>query len=101
MAEFKCISVVEAKSRMQNESVKIVDIRDSHSFETEHIQGAFHLTNDNIGDFIAAVDFKVPLFIICYSGFGSKSVAQYLADQGYEDSCSIDGGFSAWQLSAL
>ena len=101
MAEFKCISIAEAKRRMQEETVKVVDIRDSHSFETDHIENAFHLTNDNISKFIADVDFKTPLFIICYSGFGSKGVAQYLADQGYTDSCSIDGGFSAWNIASL
>ena len=101
MAEFKCISVVEAKKRMQTETVKVVDIRDAHSFDTDHVEGAFHLTNDNIGQFISDVDFSTPLFIICYSGFGSKGVAQYLADQGYSQSCSIDGGFSAWKIASL
>lgn len=101
MADFKCISVNDAKLRMQSETVKFVDIRDAHSFDTNHIEGAFHLTNDNIGQFIEDVDFNIPLFIICYSGIGSKGVAQYLADQGYTQSCSIDGGFSAWKLASL
>lgn len=101
MADFKCISVHDAKLRMQSETVKFVDIRDSHSFDNEHVEGAFHLTNDNIGQFIKDVDFKIPLFIICYSGFGSKGVAQYLADQGYIQSYSVDGGFSAWKVASL
>ncbi len=101
MTEFKCISVKEAKDLMQNETVKWVDIRDTDSFKTEHIEGAFNLSNENINQFISDVDFKTPLLVICYSGFGSKGVAQYLADQGFIAPYSITGGFSAWQAAKL
>lgn len=101
MSEVKCISVNEAKNRMQNETVKWVDIRDTDSFEKGHIEGAFNLNNENMNQFISEADFKTPLFVICYSGFGSKGIAQYLADQGFIDPYSITGGFTAWQAAKL
>ncbi|MCK5817806.1 MAG: thiosulfate sulfurtransferase GlpE [Psychromonas sp.] len=97
MAEFKCISVHDAMDRMQNETVKCVDIRDLGSFATEHVEGAFNLNNENINQFISETDFKTTLFVICYSGVGSKGVAQYLVEQGFIDTYSITGGFLAWK----
>ena len=97
MPTFKLISTVDAHQRAQQEKVKIVDIRDQNSFETDHVEGAFHLTNDTVAQFMAEVDLKTPIFVICYHGNSSKGVAQYLCDQGYIDVYSVEGGFVEWR----
>ena len=101
MATFKGISAIDALQRLKEEKIQVVDIRDEHSFNTQHIEGSFHLCNANISRFMQDVDFKTTIFIICYSGHGSKGVAQYLCDQGYTDVYSIDGGFGAWKIAGL
>jgi len=37
--------------------------------------------------------------VVCYHGISSQSAAAYLAEQGFRDTYSLDGGFEAW-LSA-
>jgi thiosulfate sulfurtransferase len=101
MATFNGISAIDALRRLKEEKIKVVDIRDEQSFNTDHIKGSFHLTNANISRFMQDVDFETPVFIICYSGHGSKGVAQYLCDQGYTNMYSVDGGFGAWKIAGL
>ncbi|MEH6454525.1 MAG: thiosulfate sulfurtransferase GlpE [Psychromonas sp.] len=97
MSTFQLIHVVEAKQRIDKEDIKLVDIRDPNSFETDHVDGSFHLTNDTVADFIDDVDLETPVFVICYHGNSSKGVAQYLCEQGYEDVYSVEGGFVEWR----
>ncbi|HIP76485.1 MAG TPA: thiosulfate sulfurtransferase GlpE [Psychromonas hadalis] len=101
MATFKGISAEDAKQRMREEKIQMADIRDEQSFNTEHVEGAFHLCNANISRFMQDVDFDTPIFVICYSGHGSKGVAQYLCDQGYTQTYSVNGGFGAWKIAGL
>lgn len=98
MASFKLISAYDAKQRLAKEEIQVVDIRDEHSFETDHVEESFHLTNESIEQFINDVDFQTPVFVICYHGNSSKGVAQYLSEQGYLDVYSVDGGFADWRI---
>lgn len=98
MANYKKISAYDAKLRLLKEEIIVADIRDRHAFEKEHIQGAFHLTNATVSQFISEVDLKTPVFVICYHGSDSKGVALYLSEQGYVDVCSINGGMMDWRL---
>jgi thiosulfate sulfurtransferase len=97
MSIFQLINIDEAKLRIDKEEIKIVDIRDPNSFETDHVEGSFHLTNETVAEFMAEVDLKIPVFVICYHGNSSKGVAQYLCDQGYVDVYSVEGGFVEWR----
>lgn len=98
MPTFKLISTADAHKRSLAEKIKMVDIRDQNSFETDHVEGSFHLTNDTVAQFMAEVDLKTPVFVICYHGNSSKGVAQYLTEQGYDDVYSVEGGFVEWRL---
>ncbi len=98
MATFQLIDVHGAKELLAKECVKMVDIRDKNSFETEHVKGSFHLTNDSITEFIKEVSVDITVLVLCYHGNSSKGVAQYLCDQGYKDVYSVDGGFESWRI---
>jgi thiosulfate sulfurtransferase len=97
MPAYQLISIVDAYQRTLLEKVKMVDIRDQNSFDTDHVEGAFHLTNETVAKFLAEVDLKTPVFVICYHGNSSKGVAQYLCEQGYIDVYSVEGGFVEWR----
>jgi len=99
MAKFKQIDVQGAKQYLAQPNVRLVDIRDENSYETDHVEGSFHLTNDTIGEFIQDVPFTDTVLVLCYHGNSSKGVAQYLCEQGYNDVYSVDGGFEGWQAA--
>ncbi|NKF52058.1 thiosulfate sulfurtransferase GlpE [Shewanella sp. WXL01] len=97
MSNFKHLSINELIHMQAEQSdLQIVDIRDAASFAQGHIQGATHLTNENIAHFIADADMDAPLIVVCYHGISSQGAATYLIEQGFDDVYSLDGGFTAW-----
>ena len=97
MAEFKRISTLEAKALIDKGDVSIADVRDALSFNNGHISGASLLDNNNIGAFMTTNTKDLPLIIYCYHGNSSQSAAQYLAEQGFSEVYSMDGGFEQWR----
>ena len=98
MTDFKRISP-ETAQQMRAAGAVVVDIRDPHSYASGHIGGSTHLDNHSLPDFIAAADFDHPLIVTCYHGHSSQSAAAYLANQGFSDVYSLDGGFELWRAT--
>jgi len=98
MAKFQIITAHDARQRALTEKIKMVDIRDGQSYNRDHIEDAFHLTQSSIVQFMAEVDLSTPVFVICYHGNSSKGIAQYLCDQGYQNVYSVAGGMVNWRL---
>ena len=80
MQSYKCIDVAYTKKLMQREAV-VFDIRDPESFSKGHIEGALHLSNDNIEQYISAVPLEQSIVVCCYHGVSSQQVARYFVDQ--------------------
>lgn len=95
---FKRISVDEAQQLIAEQAaqVQIVDIRDDESYENGHIESAFHLHNSNLQEFISSADPEQPLLVYCYHGHMSQGAAAFLAEQGFGETYSLDGGYEAW-----
>jgi len=96
MSDFKRISVAETLELLAQQAV-IADIRDEQSFASGHMAGAFHLTNTSLGQFMRQVPFEQPVVVVCYHGNSSQGAARYLAEQGYEQVYSMDGGVESWR----
>lgn len=75
----------------------VVDIRDEHAFASGHIEGARHLDNVSLPDFIVEGDPDKPLIVCCYHGNSSQSAAAFLNEKGFEEVYSMDGGFEVWR----
>jgi thiosulfate sulfurtransferase len=95
----KRISVIEAAELINNQAAIVIDIRDVNSFNQSHIQEAIRVDNSNIQQFIAQADKSKPLVVCCYHGNSSQSAAELFNQQGFEVSCSLDGGMSEWSLT--
>jgi thiosulfate sulfurtransferase len=73
-----------------------IDIRDQASYISEHIEGAVHITDKNIDQFVQTTDFDLPILIYCYHGHSSQHAAEFLVNQGFETVYSLIGGYTAW-----
>jgi len=82
---------------MDQKSPILIDIRDQASFQNGHITGSLHLDNQGVADFTSSADKSKPLIVCCYHGNMSQNTAQYLAQQGFDDVYSLDGGFEQWK----
>ena len=96
MDKFENISVLDVKKLINKGPINFADIRDIDSFNTRHIDGAMHLTNDNLQEFIQESDPDLPLIVYCFHGHSSQPAAQLLIDRGFEKVYSLIGGFESW-----
>lgn len=97
---FSRIDVAKARELLAGapaNGLQIVDVRDEQSYESAHIEGAVHLDNTTVQDFILNADHDKPLLVYCYHGNMSQGAAAYFNEQGFDESYSLDGGFEAWQ----
>lgn len=94
--DFKRISPEQAQALREQQAV-VVDIRDPNSFANGHITDSIHLDNHSLHDFIAKADLDAPLIVTCYHGNSSQSAAAFLANQGFSEVYSLDGGFELWR----
>lgn len=99
MKSFQHISVADARQRMTNGEIAVVDIRDPASYNQGHIEGAVRLDNNSISHFLEATHKDQPVVVYCYHGNSSQNAAQFLAEQGFEEVYSMDGGYEAWRVS--
>lgn len=97
MASFSHLSAEQARALIASGTSVIADIRDAHSFAAGHIDGSVPLNNDTLQDFVLEQASDTPVIVVCYHGISSQSAAQYLAEQGFAEVYSLDGGFTAWQ----
>lgn len=100
--EFKRIDVQETRKLLDaspENGLQIIDIRDGQSYANGHISSALHLDNSNVQSFIANADSTKPLIVYCYHGNMSQSAAAYFGEQGFEETYSMDGGFSDWEVN--
>ena len=95
MVSYKEISINEAKEILASD-IYLLDIRDYESFSASHIDGAAHISNNNIDDFVATADKTKTTIIYCYKGISSRDAAQYLCDIGFSDVYSMQGGYEQW-----
>ena len=93
---FQRINKQQAQELLKDENVKLVDIRDTASYNDGHLKSAIHLTQSKIGEFIETTPKEAPILVICYHGNSSQTIAQYLSSCNFTSVYSIDGGYEGW-----
>jgi len=96
MSQYQRISCTDAKALIDSKDVNIIDIRDEKTFNGGHITDAEHIDNTSIAEFINDTDHATAVIVCCYHGNSSQSAGAYLAEQGFEEVYSLDGGYEQW-----
>ncbi|MDF7679643.1 thiosulfate sulfurtransferase GlpE [Enterobacteriaceae bacterium ESL0689] len=96
MNHFLSIDIEEAYQYWHHARAVLVDIRDQQSYRRGHVPGAFHLTEESLAAFMEENDVETAVMVMCYHGNSSRGIAQYLSQQGYHQTYSVEGGFDAW-----
>jgi thiosulfate sulfurtransferase len=97
LARLQYLTVESAAVMIDSKEVCVVDNRDLPSFEARHIDGAVHLSNDNVQQFLEETNRSKPVICCCYHGHSSQQVGQFLLQQGFTEVYNLDGGFEAWR----
>jgi rhodanese-related sulfurtransferase len=108
--------VNDAKSRVQETDINgykkmlangekplLIDTREDNEWAAGHAAGAVHLSKGIIERDIETkvADKKTKMVLYCGGGFRSALAADALLKMGYTDVISLDGGWRAWQESAM
>jgi thiosulfate sulfurtransferase len=93
------IAPAAAAELLATRAPAVVDVRDEHSYRLARIPGAMHLDSQSVQDFIAATEKSRPVLVYCYHGNSSQGAAAWLADKGFDEVYSLDGGFEIWRLN--
>ena len=92
---YKHISAEEF-SKLDHNSVTLVDLREPDEVLVSGIEGAINLPFSKVFGEIDTIPKDKPVIIFCRVGDWSKEVAEILADREY-DAYSLDGGFNAYR----
>ncbi|PYZ92013.1 MBL fold metallo-hydrolase [Salipaludibacillus keqinensis] len=97
--QYDVISPETAMNMQKNGDLQILDVREDHEFEAEHVKDAKHMVLNHLpekGDQLA--DHTMALY--CGSGARSAIATSILKSKGY-DVKNIKGGFMRWKKEEL
>lgn len=105
MAQVKTYSVEEAKAKLADANVQIVDIRDVRELAAGTVVGSYHAPRGMLEFWVdPASPYHKPLFadegkefiLFCGAGWRSALAAKTLQDMGMANVAHIDGGYAEW-----
>ena len=79
----------------------IVDVRAPEDFAAGHLRSANNIPLRELAARIRELDKSRPVLVVCTAGVQSVKGAVLLAQAGFSEAYSLDGGFDAWQAQGL
>lgn len=73
----------------------LFDVRDLKSYQSGHLEGAMHLSQDRLPIWLTRLSKEQAVIIYCYKGNASQSYAQMFSDFRFTRVVSVDGGYEA------
>jgi rhodanese-related sulfurtransferase len=89
--------------RLMNQGALVLDIRKAEEFAAGHVNGAKHLSSEQI--LTAGDNFKrfkdKPVIVYCDSGSLASAAVRQLNIQGFTKAYTLRGGFAGWRAENL
>jgi len=89
--------------RLMNQGALVLDIRKPDEYAQGHVNGAKHLSSDQI--LTAGENFKrfkdKPVVVYCDSGSLAAAAVRQLNAQGFTKAFTLRGGFAGWRADNL
>jgi len=95
MSEILYIAPFDVMSKVE-QGAYLVDIRDINSYQNHHIKNSHRIDNENLPEFLREANMEKPIIVCCYHGISSIQAAGFLAQQGFDEVYSLEGGFTAY-----
>jgi rhodanese-related sulfurtransferase len=84
--------------RAERPETRLLDVRTPGEFEAEHIDGAYNVPLDTLGEHGPEIRAGVaaPVVLVCRSGQRARKAEEALAAAGMDNLYVLDGGMNAW-----
>src|SRR5262245_14668990 len=101
--EIREVSVQDVQSRIQNNGVVLLDVREKEEWDEGHLPGATFLPRGFLEVRVekAVPEREKPLIVYCAGGTRSAFAAKTLQDLGYKDVGSMAGGYGEWKNAGM
>lgn len=96
----KTISVQDLHNKMQEQPVKLFDVRGPAEFAQAHAKGAVQASVEDV-DVQEALDAEHDIYIICKAGMRAAGACQAIMQRGYDNVVLVNGGTDAWLAAGL
>jgi rhodanese-related sulfurtransferase len=93
---FTRVSVTEAKEKIDNGDVQIVDVRTPGEYAGGHVPGAINIPHMSVVSRKAELASDKELVMICQMGQRSALACEFAASMGFRDLFNVEGGTEAW-----
>jgi rhodanese-related sulfurtransferase len=94
------VSVPEARQRLDQDAVFLVDVREPHEYAAAHVRQARLIPLGSLPEREAELPRDRDILFICETGRRSLTAAHWANDRGFR-SASVAGGTSIWRLHGL
>lgn len=95
--DYENLLVDQLPTLLEENECAILDMRDQHSFERGHLDGATMVTDAVISQLLRNKQKDRPIVIYCYHGNSSRDLASFFCGIGFSRVFNLEGGWQAWQ----
>ncbi len=89
------LTPAEAASRMAEEELLLIDVRENYEWDAGRVPGARHIAIENVASQAPSIPKDRPVAFICLAGVRSAMVTRAFRDAGY-NAFNVTGGFAEW-----
>ncbi|MFC4892494.1 rhodanese-like domain-containing protein [Pseudofrancisella aestuarii] len=94
------ISATALNKRLQNEKIRIIDIRSEDEFKREHIEGAQNVPAEHVDDEFCYTNDDILVFS-CMSGVRTQNCSAKFKKMHAKEVLILQGGLNAWKKEGL
>ena len=91
------IDVLKLKEDLENNKIKLIDVRESYELEVCHIENSIHIPINQIPTSLGLLNINNEYAVICHSGIRSLAVTEYLNKLHYNVK-NVVGGIDDWAV---
>jgi rhodanese-related sulfurtransferase len=79
---------------------QFIDVRKTYEFEAGHVEGALHMTLQEVPARYEELDRRRPVVVTCQVGQRSALAAEFLTQKGFT-AHNLEGGLESWMEAGL
>jgi hydroxyacylglutathione hydrolase len=101
IAQIPQINVDQLRARIEQEALRVLDVRREGEWTAGHLAGAAWHPLDKFRSELPKVDSDLPLAVHCKSGYRSIAACSLLMRAGMHNVVNVIGGFDSWEAAGL
>lgn len=82
----------------QGKEIFLLDVREQNEWNACHINGSVHIPLGQIQQRMDEIPKDAEIVAYCHHGRRSEMALRLLEQNGYENTCNLQGGIDAWSV---